>query len=48
MRTTKPSMGLKSPRVLKQRLPPNNKGADEGPCASYKSMTEHLNGVNDY
>lgn len=35
-------------RDMCQRLPPNNKGADEGSCASYNSMTEHLNGVNDY
>ena len=32
--------------VLKQRLPPNSKGADEGPCASNRSMTEQLNAVN--
>lgn len=48
MDTTKPPKTATSQGALKQRLPPNNKGADEGPCASYNSMTEHLNGVNDY
>lgn len=32
--------------VLKQRLPPNNKGADEGPCVSNCIMSNYLNDVN--
>ena len=33
-------------RDMCQRLPPNNKGADEGSCASNSSMTQQLNAVN--